>query len=356
MTKVIIHVGSHKTGTTLLQSVLARNRSALKARGVYYPETFRFMGTKRSTEVSTMAHFELPKALAIYGAREREELARFRQHLLDVRQEYRKIVFSAETFYRMLPNKAKLTEPERTVAKNVRGLRSIIFARLAAFLEGFDAEILVYFRRPDSFAESMYSEGIVNGKSTRSFDEFQSFQKFRFDYGAQLATFKEYFPVRSFVFEEKVKGGLLENYFADLGIGSPFTHDAAMERRAVPKRATLWLRRCKLDPAIEKRGFNQRRLFAYLPEHRGYFGGENRYSFWENTQTRDAFTGRALRNAPELVFPAAPSTVPPLCAWTLADHQAAEDAFHDWRQREQDWIKERRKKRILPFMDPVDDA
>lgn len=350
MTKVIIHVGSHKTGTTLLQSVLADNRAALKERGVYYPETYRFIGKKRSTAISTNAHFEVPKSLGIYGAQDREELAGFRQHLLEIRQEYSKIILSAETFYRMLPNKTNLSTAERSAATNIRGLRSIIFARLAELLDGFDAEILVYFRRPDSFAESMYTEGIVNGKSTRSFEEFQNFQKFRFDYGAQIATFKQFFPVRHFVYEDRAKGGLIGNMFSDLGIGAVFQQDAVMERRSVPKPATLWLRRFKKLPKFTKRAFNQRKLFAYLPEHRRFFGGHTTYGFWRTPKERDAFTAEALRYAPELDFPAAPSTVPEVCEWSQDDHAKAEAAFLDWREREQDWIKQRRKNRIKPFM------
>lgn len=350
MAKVTIHVGSHKTGTTLLQSVLASNRAALKERGVYYPETFRFMGKKRSTAISTNAQFEVPKALGVYGAQEQQDLARFREHLLEERQNYSQIILSAETFYRMLPNKANLNAAEADIAVNTRGLRSVVFARLAEFLDGFDAEILVYFRRPDSFAESMYTEGIVSGKSTRSFEEFQSFQKFRFDYGAQLKTFKQFFPVRSYVYEEKAKGGLIDNMFSDLDIGPVFPQDAAIERRSVPKPAALWLRRCKLAPKTTKRGLNQRKLFAYLPEHRAYFGGDERYGFWPNVEERDAFTAKALRDAPGLSFPPAPGDLPQQCEWSQKQHKTAEDAFREWRGQQWDWIKDRRKKRIKPFM------
>ncbi|WP_069300651.1 hypothetical protein [Neptunicoccus sediminis] len=350
MAKVTIHVGSHKTGTTLLQSVLANNRAALEERGVYYPETYRFMGDKRSTAISTNAQFEVPKALGVYGTQEREDLARFRAHLLEVAPNYSQIILSAETFYRMLPSKANLNAKEAEIAANTRGLRSVVFERLAEFLDGFDAEILVYFRRPDSFAESMYTEGIVNGKSTRSFDEFQNFQKFRFDYGAQIATFKQFFPVRSYVYEDKSQGGLIDNMFADLGIGPVFAQDTAMARRSVPKPAALWLRRCKLAPKITKRGFNQRKLFAYLPEHRGYFGGEERYGFWPSIAERDAFTAKALRNAPALSFPPAPRDLPQQCEWSQKDHKTAEAAFREWRAQQRDWIKDRRKNRIKPFM------
>lgn len=38
MSRVLIHIGAHKTGTTYLQQVLARLRPALRSRGVVFPE------------------------------------------------------------------------------------------------------------------------------------------------------------------------------------------------------------------------------------------------------------------------------------------------------------------------------
>ena len=37
MTRFIIHIGPHKTGSTYLQNHLTQNRAALIGRGIYYP-------------------------------------------------------------------------------------------------------------------------------------------------------------------------------------------------------------------------------------------------------------------------------------------------------------------------------
>ena len=352
MTKVLIHVGSHKTGTTLVQSVLAGNRDALQARGVYYPKTYDFFGDKKSTALSANAHFELPKALALYTEQDRAELAAFRAHLQQVKSQYSRIILSAETFYRMLPSTESFAQENLQEPASVKGKRSAIFRRLAELLDGFDAEIICYFRRPDSFAESMYAEGIVNGKSGRTFAEFLEFQKFRFDYGAQLATFSAFFPVRDFVFEDRIKGGLLNNVFADFGIGAPFPDDGLMNRASVPKPAVLWLQRCKLAERIPKRAFNSRRLFAHLPEHKIHFGGDARFGFWPNIEDRNAFNKAALQTAPQMKFPAPPETLATESTWTDRQHRQTERLFKAWRKSEKSMIQQRRKARVKPFVIP----
>lgn len=352
MTKVLIHVGSHKTGTTLVQSVLAGNRDALQARGVYYPKTYQYFGDKKSTALSANAHFELPKALALYSKQDKAELAAFQQHLQQIKSRYSHMIISAETFYRILPSSQSFARDSCEPPSNVKGKRRAIFQRLAALFDGFDAEIVVYFRRPDSFAESMYTEGIVNGKSSRTFAEFLEFQKFRFDYGAQLDSFREFFPVREFVFEDRVEGGLLKNVFADFGIGAPFPDDGLMNRTSAPKPAVLWLRRCRLAERIPKRGFNERRLFAHIPDHKIHFGGTQRFGFWPSIAQRDAFNHAALLNAPHLNFPAPPEILPVETTWGNKQHRQTERLFKAWRKAQKPMIQQRRKARLKPFIVP----
>lgn len=47
MTKVILHVGTHKTGTTSIQAALAASRPALQAAGILYPDVSPFLGGRR---------------------------------------------------------------------------------------------------------------------------------------------------------------------------------------------------------------------------------------------------------------------------------------------------------------------
>ncbi|MGI9601134.1 MAG: hypothetical protein ACR2QE_04570, partial [Acidimicrobiales bacterium] len=39
MKRVTLHIGLHKTGTTMLQALCARNRDALSDQGLLYPST-----------------------------------------------------------------------------------------------------------------------------------------------------------------------------------------------------------------------------------------------------------------------------------------------------------------------------
>ena len=63
--RIILHIGVYKTGTTAVQSFLARNRSALAEQGVLYPESFTRFD----------AHHPLPWALGV-GHRDKDSSVR----------------------------------------------------------------------------------------------------------------------------------------------------------------------------------------------------------------------------------------------------------------------------------------
>ena len=56
MTRFIIHIGPHKTGSTYLQNHLRDNRAALVGRGIYYPREW-------ATPEIDWCHAELPRLL-----------------------------------------------------------------------------------------------------------------------------------------------------------------------------------------------------------------------------------------------------------------------------------------------------
>ncbi|MFN3867408.1 MAG: hypothetical protein ACK4MD_11960, partial [Demequina sp.] len=78
--KLVLHIGTPKTGTTTLQRWFAGNRAAVLAQGVWYPET---LGAENHRKLTTHARdSDRPDdSFARLGIRGPEDHARFRRDL-----------------------------------------------------------------------------------------------------------------------------------------------------------------------------------------------------------------------------------------------------------------------------------
>ncbi len=74
MTRLILHIGAAKTGTTAIQAFLSFNRAALEKSGVWYPDPRKF-----SRGGDEMGHNAL--AYRLCDQRETVDLKRFREAL-----------------------------------------------------------------------------------------------------------------------------------------------------------------------------------------------------------------------------------------------------------------------------------
>lgn len=134
-TRLYLHIGMPKTGSTSIQYFMYMNRSLLERRGVYYPKehchgyahhpiawlclpTPRFMDPLKNN----------------YSSREEwvADLEDFREHLKASR--YDKIVISSELFTNADP------------------------AKVANFFRDFDVRVILYLRRQDLYLESSYNQ------------------------------------------------------------------------------------------------------------------------------------------------------------------------------------------------------
>ena len=91
MTRLILHIGVAKTGTTAIQAFLSFNRVALEKSGVWYPDPRKF-----SRGGDEMGHNAL--AYQLCDRRETVDLKRFREALVRKEQDSAAVVLSAEVF------------------------------------------------------------------------------------------------------------------------------------------------------------------------------------------------------------------------------------------------------------------
>lgn len=167
MTKVVLHIGTEKTGTTSIQHFMSQNRTALLAKGVLYPN----LGSRKD------AHFDLVNSVHPLdnGGRHMEFLGPVTQpidflwnKLAECINEHsdKTIVLSAEHF------SSRLRE-------NALKYISDFFQKL-----GITPEIIIYLRPQPDYIESSYSTEIKAGSPKvfkKVMEQYQT-QTIRYDY------------------------------------------------------------------------------------------------------------------------------------------------------------------------------
>jgi hypothetical protein len=129
---LVLHIGTHKTGTSALQTYLSRRSEALEQAGVRYVQSARSAGK---------AHHELP--WAIRGKRGAEMSAwRDLRAELDANSSVENIV-SSEGFWYSDPAAVKAE------LQDVR-----------------DVRIVMYLRRQDKYLQSLYKQSVTGGRKT----------------------------------------------------------------------------------------------------------------------------------------------------------------------------------------------
>lgn len=151
MGKLIIHIGTAKTGTTAIQSYMHTNRHALLEQGINYPQSAIF-GTGHHPLAWSLQN-KHGNSLDCWG----ECL-----HEIETK-DVRINVISSEEF-------SWFAEPEVEHARQL--------------LAQMPVQIVVYLRNPLDFAVSSYKQWIKTGHFSGTFQEFVLRVSFLLDYGA----------------------------------------------------------------------------------------------------------------------------------------------------------------------------
>lgn len=141
--RLILHIGSHKTGSTALQGYLARNRAALRRAGVFYPRPEQAPGLLGSVhrDLRDAARAEafagragpVPAALGSFDALLDRYIARIRAQRAPV------TILSCESW---------------------GTFHNIHAPRLTRLSDSFDVSVVCFIRRTDHYLESFYRQRI----------------------------------------------------------------------------------------------------------------------------------------------------------------------------------------------------
>lgn len=157
--RVVIHIGTHKTGTSSIQGVMAKNRDLLAGKGIWYPQcrysarNLNFLGWRLATKQYQEPSRFLEKAVA--EARDRD------CHTL---------LLSGESFYAMTGLFHNLLD--RPVDDYWDNEEEAVRA-LAGMLPDIEVKVVCYVRRQDLFLESLYNQFVKQAPGY--FEDLNSF-------------------------------------------------------------------------------------------------------------------------------------------------------------------------------------
>jgi len=281
MAKLLLHAGTHKTGTTAIQQFAVMNKSLLQERGIIYPGyNSPFVSVKDGHHQFGHAISDIPrKKLSFTHAKmiAREWKESSDQHQLP-------ILVSVEAVYR-----------HKIGNGSWKAGRLDYLARLAEVLHDFDVTVILVFRRPDKFAKSLFLENIATGtQAYKSFYHWRnSSKKYLFNYLEAASLFKNIFgKLNCLIYEDLSKDHMLiQNFFSKLGINTAGMRYPGVVRRSLsPIEATLKNYANSLD-INRKTG---RKFLAWLKSSdtqekiRDYYGCKE-YDVWTSISEQQQF-------------------------------------------------------------------
>ncbi|MBU6419779.1 MAG: hypothetical protein KGQ79_08655 [Proteobacteria bacterium] len=230
----ILHIGSEKTGSTAIQSMLVSRRDALDRLGYWYAS---------SPGVDTHS------ALAMYAAPEYAD---------DLLEAFPGGAFNEQEFFHSLANEiAALPSHVRTVIFSSEHCQSRLItiehvAKLHALLSPyFDTiTVIVYLRRQDEMAASLYSTRLRGGEPVAdilsSFDQSEFFWARYFNYEQLLDRYAHVFGksfVKPRIYEPNalLQGNAVHDFLNICGLPFWLAEEAAMVNRAIPADGQTFL-------------------------------------------------------------------------------------------------------------------
>lgn len=242
MSKIILHCGLHKTGTTAIQRALATARSELRSAGVIYPDLTPYFEKNKADDHHLLFH-------ALADSPRHVGRIRFDQVESHVRKlvetEGHPLLFSSESI-----NRHQFGDPDLPWLD----LRRQYLQRVKNFFAPAQITPTIVLRRPDDFIESLYKERIRNNTLKGTFLEFaRQSESTHLRFLDQLNLYEEVFGSCVVMWYEDLirENGLVANYLDRLGISyKPPAEDKKRVRESLTTYQTLF--KAWMNPFYEK--------------------------------------------------------------------------------------------------------
>jgi hypothetical protein len=226
--RIVLHIGSHKTGTTALQDLLAAARPTLLPQGAWYPATDR----------GPYPH--LNKQAAFYWAVRESHQAQAKEMDRMLREAD---AYGAET---LVLSEEGFSVPFYEDYAALRDLKA-----------RFDVQVLCVLRRQDEFIESIWNQYCKEGRETRPIATFAQAQRIqtRVNYKELLEFWSGIGDLSVAEYGATKAEGLGQFFTRVTGIALPWVADRvnpSMGMNAALLRSWLNARSYPLDPGLNK--------------------------------------------------------------------------------------------------------
>lgn len=217
--RLLLHIGTHKTGTTSVQMFCARNRGTLRRQGLWYPD-YDLIGRQ-----GHFAHHHLAHAIAGLPTSRgnRPEAFEFLSAIRAQAAHDETVLISAEPFWRHVCPPVELSENEYLAdggAKTYWQRRRDYVRALRDAIGDVEVEVAVVLRRQDHCAESLYKERVKGTSYAENFRTYLAAFEHRLRYFDQLTVWAAFFQtMHVLVYEDLAQdGNLVGGFFRSLGL------------------------------------------------------------------------------------------------------------------------------------------
>ena len=318
MARCLIHVGTHKTGTTTLQAILKSCREELRASDIFYPLTN-----------DERCHNSLAHLLASCSDQELDSIRiKFRELFNQQNSGFARLLLSAEEF----STRICLAKPWAGLQENFIEKRRFYLSRLKSLLIDFDSiDFYLSFRDHEEYAHSLYATKIISGQVSCSFEEFVENCSPIFNYRIQALLFEEIGTLHMIRYED-IKNDLQGEFSSWLNLPGGMPVRAVSLKKTPPLHYIYWLSRSVCGgTSIKERKL--RRKFCWVMQDSEPKDAVDS-SLWKSLGNRERFLSMCYDEKGEKYQPSM-RTVCPFSLERAAD--AIEQQFIVWRRAKKGW-------------------
>jgi|GEM_PF-3445719 len=270
MSRIVLHIGTHKTATTFIQKFLFKNRERLKREGIFYPD-YRLIGKSPH-----YAHLGIINGFsASHPKFSRKDAERFFAKVLETSSNFDTTIISAEPLYRHIAYR------ERGKIPNCSELYWELRRKYISMIQELTGatEVVVTFRKQADYVESLYQEHVKATQYQRGFNKFRKEFWYHFEYLKQYNAWKDIFGhVTIHIFETLKIGNLLEKFL------SPYNIDVMKLEEIEAQNQSLYV-----DLVLLKRIFNSSKLSNDESRHMVQFIMDGLDTSLKTTMNRRSF-------------------------------------------------------------------
>ncbi|MBT9292191.1 hypothetical protein [Prosthecodimorpha staleyi] len=315
--RIILHCGTHKTGTSSIQYILSSRRDELNQAGLSYP------ANEHRDYAGQNSHNWIAKAFTgVYDCAKEDVAEALRRHAGSPT-----VIVSSEDLSCSLLGFNLWSGLDRD---DFRRRQKEYLQVVADTLGDWEVHPVLVFRRGDEFAQSLYQHLVRKDHFTGSFAKFIEYARPLFEYHEQAMAFENAFGRVDLLSYHDLADDICGKFLARVGLPG-FEGGSPRRNRSPDARLTYWLA-ARNDPEV--RGAQsrlERTIFVTTAGARSLFADRPGAGFWPDNTEGQAFHDRCAAGLDGLNFPKSALAEAGSAVLEAEDLTTVDRAFEIWR-------------------------